>query len=335
MIQTVSPIIVATWKFGLPACELGFHQLEAGESSLIAVEAGANLVEADPRVNSVGYGGLPNALGEVELDAAIMDGPTHSAGAVGGLTRVKHPISVARKVMENTPHVFLVGENARLFAENSGFLMEDLLTTDSRERWLRWQKDQSASEVAHFDVRLPEGRSSDHRYVPTNHDTIGLCALDRYGDLAVGCTTSGIAWKTPGRVGDTPIIGSGLYVDNAVGAAAATGHGDEIMKSCLSYRTVILMEQGLSAQEACEEAIRYLLKKRDPDLYNQYGAAVIALRKDGDIGAAASLSGFRSPDQLWQWAYASRQHPAGRLSEGSYVTISGKCVSLTPAPGTL
>ncbi len=312
----------------------------AGASALDAIEAGANVVEDDPEVPSVGYGGLPNAEGVVELDAAIMDGPTHAAGSVAALTHTPRPISVARRVMERTPHVLLVGQNARRFAMQEGFPNTDQLSDAARERWMQWRLAQSAPDVAHFE-RPPQANvapsapaPSAQRPTPDDHDTVGLCALDTRGDLVVGCTTSGLAWKRPGRVGDSPIIGSGLYVDNEVGGAAGTGEGDQMMHACLSYRAVLLMEQGRSAQEACEEALRYLLRKRPPHEHGNYGAALIALRKDGQIGAAATLSGFHSPGRLWHWAVASEPDTAGQdivtLHEGVYVTPDGTRSRLEP-----
>lgn len=332
--MATEPVFIATWKFGIPASRAGWERLAAGATALDAIEAGANVTEEDPEVMSVGYGGLPNAEGVVELDAAIMDGPTHAAGSVGGITHIRRPISVARRVMERLPHVMLVGQNARRFALQEGFPDSELLTDESRARWQQWREEQSRSEVAHFDrpsvPKNPTEPPSAGKTTPDDHDTIGLCALDKEGNLAVGCTTSGMAWKTPGRVGDSPIIGSGLYVDNAVGGAAGTGHGDEMMKACLSYRIVMLMEQGRTPQEACEEAIRYLLHKRPPEQYNHYGAALIALRKDGLVGAAATLSGFRAPDRLWNWAVATSPEP--RLHEGTYVTLDGIVPTLTDGP---
>lgn len=303
------PVIVTTWKFGLAAAHTGWELLSQGARALDAIEKAANVTELDPDVTSVGYGGLPNREGVVELDAAIMDGATHAAGAVAALTGIKTPISVARLVMERTPHTMLAGDNAKRFALANGFTEEDLLTPQSRARWEAYRRAQNVSgpDVAHFDD------------LPETHDTIGLCALDRYGDLAAGCTTSGLAWKWPGRVGDSPIIGSGLYADNAVGAAAATGHGDEMMRACISFRAVTLMEQGLAPQQACVEALRYLIRRRPPEQCGQYGAALIALRRDGVFGAAATRSGFHAPNRLWQWAVASEQ--GIQLHEGVYVTL--------------
>lgn len=320
----ITPIFIATWKFGVPACNTGWPILNMGGSALDAVEAAGNVTEDNPEVNSVGYGGLPNSEGEVELDAAIMDGPTHAAGSVAGLTKTGRPISVARCVMERTPHVLIVGQNAVRFARDHGFPETNLLTEASRLRWQQWKQEQSNADVAHFDP-TPTDETPANDLTPDNHDTIGLCALDRDGNLAAGCTTSGMAWKLPGRVGDSPIIGSGLYVDNAIGCAAATGHGDEMMKACLCYRVVILMEQGRTPEEACIGALRYLIAKRPPKQHKSYGAALIALRKDGAYGAAGTRSGFRSPDRLWQWAVAAS--PETHLHEGVYVLPD----SITPS----
>lgn len=317
-------VIVTTWRFGLAASIRGNEVLAGGGSAIDAIEAAGNLTELDPEVNSVGYGGLPNADGIVELDAAIMDGPTHAAGSVAGLTGIKTPISVARKVMLYTPHTMLVGDNAKRFALQHGFADEMLLTDVSNQRWLEWRANQSAADVAHFDTGPRVGLTE---LTPDNHDTIGLVALDSHGNLAAGCTTSGMAWKVPGRVGDSPIIGSGLYVDNEIGAAAGTGHGDEMMKAVVSFRTVEAMGRGLTPTEACVDALRYLMRKRPPESLNNYGAALIAVRKDGVIGAASTRSGFAGPDRLWQWAAAGQQIPA-ILHEGPYCTPTSLISSL-------
>lgn len=321
--MATTPVIVTTWGFGLAASHRGWEILASGARAIDAVEAAANLVELDPEVSSVGYGGLPNAAGVVELDAAIMDGATHGAGSVGALQLIKTPISVARRVMECTPHVMLVGENALRFALKNGFKEEELLTDASCDRWRQWYLQQKGPDVAHFDLGPREGLAATElparALTPDDHDTIGVCALDTYGNLAAGCTTSGMAWKLPGRVGDSPIIGSGLYVDNECGAAAATGHGDEIMKVCVSFLAVQAMERGMTPMEACIYSLRYLMRKRPHEHHNNYGAALIAVRKDGLVGAAATRSGFKSPDRLWQWATGSE---TSSLHEGPYVTES-------------
>ena len=320
--MTTTPVFIGTWKFGLDACRAGWSKLAEGATALDAIEIGANSTEDDPDVQSVGYGGFPNANGVVELDAAIMEGKSHAAGSVAGLVGIGRAISVARRIMECTPHVMLVGEHARQFAIEQGFPAQNQLTETSRLHWEEWRRSQSVSEVAHF-----EKTAQRSPLTPDDHDTIGVCALDCYGNLAVGCTTSGMAWKLPGRVGDSPIIGSGLYVDNEIGAAAATGHGDEMMKACLTYRVIMLMGEGRSAQEACVEALRYLMRKRRPEDHHDYGAGLIALRKDGQTGAAATVSGFRHPDRLWQWAVATSSEPI--LKEGVYVSNNDLRPTLT------
>ena len=313
----MKPIIIATWKFGENACRAGWEILSRNGLALDAVEAAANVTELDTEVQSVGYGGLPNAICQTELDAAIMDGRTHSAGSVGAVKTVRCPISVARRVMETLPHVMLVGENAERFALENGFPIEDTLTESAKKSWEKWNEEKGKSEVAHF------GSNPIHGTLPVfltsdNHDTIGICALDSRGDLAVACTTSGMAWKTPGRIGDSPIIGSGLYLDNDIGAAAGTGHGDEMMKTCVSYRAVMNMERGMTPEEACVESLRYLLKKRPTDTHGHYGAALVAVNKEGVTGGAATQSGFLTPDNLWH--YAVTNETGTMLYEGPYVT---------------
>lgn len=263
------PVAISTWWFGEMAVRRAGELLRAGGSSLDAVEEGIKVVEDDPRVTSVGYGGLPNSDGYVELDAAIMHGPTHSAGSVAALRCIKNPISVARRVMERTRHVMLVGEGALRFALECGFEKVELLTEEARRKWEEWRKREGNAE---------------------GHDTVSLIALDRDGNLTVGCSTSGLAFKLPGRVGDSPIIGAGIYVDNDVGAAAATGVGEEILKFCGSFLIVELMRSGMSPQEACEETVRRILAKKPEN--RKIMAAFIALSRDGRWGAAATKEGF-------------------------------------------
>jgi len=270
------PIAISTWWFGKQAVMKAGELLREGASSLDAVEEGIKVVEDNPQVTSVGYGGLPNSAGYVELDAAIMHGPTHIAGSVAGLRYIRNPISVARKVMELTRHVMLVGEGALKFALQCGFQKEELLTDKSRERWKEWRRSKGKAE---------------------SHDTVSLVALDFDGGLTVGCSTSGLAYKLPGRVGDSPIIGAGVYVDNDIGGAAATGVGEEIMKFCGSFLIVERMRDGLSPQEACQYAVRRILEKKPDD--REIMAAFIALSKDGSFGAAATKEGFTY--QVWRY----------------------------------
>ena len=320
-----SPVIITTWNFGVAAARVGYAVLSKGGKALDAIEAAANVTELDSEINSVGYGGLPNSDGVVELDAAIMDGTTHNAGSVAGIQHFRTPISIARRVMECTPHSMLVGQNADKFALEQGFVAQDLLTDKAREQFEKWKQEKGESDVAHFDLG-PTSNEPPRPLTPDDHDTIGLCALDSFGNLAGGCTTSGMAWKVPGRVGDSPIIGSGLYVDNEIGACAGTGHGDEMMQAVVSFRVVMLMEQGYSPTDACVEALRYLLRKRPAEQHGHYGAALIALRRDGEYGAAATYSGFRAPDRLWNWAVATQAEP--ELREGVYVTADRVVPSL-------
>ncbi|KPL13723.1 MAG: hypothetical protein AMS26_13325, partial [Bacteroides sp. SM23_62] len=206
------PAIISTWKHGMAANAAAWEHLDAGGSVLDAVEAGVKVCEADPNVSSVGLGGFPDSSGEVTLDACIM-GPDGDAGAVACLKNILHPVSVARLVMEETPHVMLVGEGALEFALNRGFQKTNLLTPEAKKAWEKWKKNRETGDT-----------------LGTGHDTIGMVALDAGGDLAGACTTSGLSYKLPGRVGDSPIVGAGLYVDNEVGAAAATGLGELVMK---------------------------------------------------------------------------------------------------------
>lgn len=267
-------LLVATWNFGKLAVEEGFNVLQSGGSALDSVELGINAVELDESVQSVGYGGLPNRAGYVEMDAAIMDAQGHRSGAVAALRGFCRPISVARRVMEILPHALLVGEGAAEFAREQGFEEEETLSPAASEQWLEWHHTQAPPA----DV---EG----------NHDTVGMIVWTPDA-LVVGCSTSGLKWKYPGRVGDSPIVGAGLYADSDVGAAVATGNGDEISRVALCSRVVFLMERGVDAQEACEEAIRYLMRKRSDEKGTPPHAAVIAVRADGSYGCAASYATF-------------------------------------------
>ena len=260
-----NPIILSTHNHGLPANDAAWEVLENDGSAMDAAEAGARVAEADPTITSVGFGGLPDEQGNVTLDACVMDS-NGNAGSVAFLQNIKHPVSVARKVMEDTKHVMLVGEGARLFALSQGFEEMDLLTVESRQAWKEWDKNRR--EMTPHET----------------HDTISVLVQDKNGDLAGACTTSGWAYKLHGRVGDSPIIGAGLFVDNEIGCAAATGLGEEVIKTTGSFLVVELMRQGYDPTVACEEALNRVIKAHNgkPDFQIGY----IALRKDGEIGSA-------------------------------------------------
>ena len=271
------PIVLSTWNFGLKANEAAWEVLSKNGKALDAVEAGVKIPEGDPTERSVGYGGRPDRDGRVTLDACIMD-ENANIGSVACLEFIKHPISVARAVMEKTPHVMLVGDGAFQFALSQGFKKENLLVEASEKEWQEWLKSSKYKPIVNIE----------------NHDTIGMIALDANGDLSGACTTSGMAYKMHGRVGDSPIIGAGLYVDNEIGAATATGHGEEVIRIAGCHLVVELMRQGKSPEDACKEAVRRVVnltanrKKNLKDI--QVG--FIALNKKGEYGSYCVQSGF-------------------------------------------
>jgi N4-(beta-N-acetylglucosaminyl)-L-asparaginase len=288
------PLVVSTWDFGIAANKAAWAVLSAGGRSLDAVEAGARIPEADLTNHTVGRAGYPDRDGHVTLDASIMD-EFGNCGAVAALENIAHPVSVARRVMEKTPHVLLVGEGATQFAVEQGFIREELLTAESRQAWQKWR--QSASGYNPIPNRENEesGRRPPHAgHIPGgpgNHDTIGMLAIDQHGNLAGACTTSGMAWKMRGRVGDSPIIGAGLYVDNNIGAATSTGVGEEVIRNAGSFLVVELMRQGHSPVAACREAVRRILQRtsnRDKD----FQVGFLAISKSAQIGAWAVQKGF-------------------------------------------
>jgi N4-(beta-N-acetylglucosaminyl)-L-asparaginase len=268
------PIVLSTWDFGLAANVEAWKILSANGRALDAVEAGAKVPEADPTETSVGYGGLPDRDGHVTLDACIMD-EAGNCGAVVFLQHIMHPISVARAVMEKTPHVMLAGEGALQFALANGFKKKKLLTNQSEKAWKEWLKKAEYKPVANIE----------------NHDTIGIIALDAQGNLSGACTTSGMAYKMHGRVGDSPIIGAGLYVDNEVGAATSTGVGEEVIRIVGCHLVVELMRQGRSPEEACIEAVGRILKK-NPEKAKEFQVGFLALNKNGEYGAHCLQKGF-------------------------------------------
>jgi N4-(beta-N-acetylglucosaminyl)-L-asparaginase len=299
-VKTVTkPVVLSTWDFGLHANEQAWQLLSKDARALDAVEQGVRLVEGDPNERSVGYGGRPDRDGRVTLDACIMD-EFSNIGSVAAIEQIKHPISVARHVMEHTPHVMLVGEGAQQFALTQGFKKENLLTEASKKEWQEWLKTSTYNPVVNIE----------------NHDTIGMIALDAHGNLSGACTTSGMAFKMHGRVGDSPIIGAGLYVDNEVGAATATGHGEEVIRVTGSFLVVELMRQGYSPQQACEEAVTRIHKKlqlRHKHLKHSVSdiqIGFIALSKAGEHGAYCLQKGFN---------YALKTHQQNELIQSNHL----------------
>lgn len=271
--QSGSAVILSTWDHGMQANARALEVLQAGGSALDAAEKGVMVVESDPKNRSVGIGGRPDREGHVTLDACIMDHQSN-CGAVACLEHIENPIAVARRVMEDTPHTMLVGAGALQFAEEKGFKRTNLLTPEAAADWQKWLEESKYQPVINIE----------------NHDTIGLVVLDTSGRLAGSCTTSGMAYKLHGRVGDSPIIGAGLFVDGEVGAACATGLGEAVVRTAGSAIIVELMRQGASPQEACEEAIQRILRKH-PDRTNlQVG--YLAINTQGEVGSCSVSAGF-------------------------------------------
>ncbi|WP_300670254.1 N(4)-(beta-N-acetylglucosaminyl)-L-asparaginase [Soonwooa sp.] len=271
------PIVISTWDFGFHANAEAWKILSKNGRALDAVEKGVRLVEDDPTERSVGYGGRPDRDGKVTLDACIMD-ENYNIGSVAALEHIKNPISVARAVMEKTPHVMLVADGALEFALSQGFKKENLLTPESEKEWKEWLKESKYKPIVNIE----------------NHDTIGMIALDANGNLSGACTTSGMAYKMHGRVGDSPIIGAGLFVDNEVGAATATGHGEEVIRTVGTHLVVELMRQGRTPQKACKEAVERIVniaKRRGKNL-KDIQVGFIALNKKGEYGAYCIQDGF-------------------------------------------
>jgi N4-(beta-N-acetylglucosaminyl)-L-asparaginase len=294
--QSRGPLVVSTWDFGVAANKAAWAVLSAGGRSLDAVEAGAQVPEADLTNHTVGRAGYPDRDGHVTLDASIMD-ESGNCGAVAAMEYIAHPISVARRVMEKTPHVLLVGEGATQFALEQGFVREELLTPESRQAWEQWRHSAAGYRPAPNRENKDYGSKSpaaDPRQVPGNagnHDTLGILAVDRHGNLAGACTTSGMAWKMRGRVGDSPIIGAGLYVDNHVGAATSTGVGEEVIRNAGSFLVVELMRHGRSPLEACREAVRRILQRK-VNREKDFQVGFLAVSRSGEIGAWAVQKGF-------------------------------------------
>jgi len=298
----INPLIITshTNKTGQNALEAGWEILKNGGSAIDAVEKAANVIEVDPDDTSVGYGGLPNEQGVVQLDASFMDGKTYSAGAVACLENIKTPSSVARLVMQRTDHVLLVGAGALEFAKAWGFPEENLLTENARKIWLRWKEEMSPKDDWGSPEHLQNLKKDlsywkDFPDIEHLYGTTNVIAIDINGDIAGCTTTSGLSFKLNGRVGDSPIIGAGLYVDNEVGAAGATGRGEDVIKSCASYYIVLKMKEGRTPQQACEDALQMIAdryKKVNPDFYPS--EKFVAINKYGELGCA-TMKGNRKP----------------------------------------
>jgi N4-(beta-N-acetylglucosaminyl)-L-asparaginase len=278
--------IVSTWDFGAAANTAAFAKMSAGGSLLDAVEAGARVPEADPSNHSVGLGGYPDRDGRVTLDAIIMD-DRGNVGAVAALEHVMHAVSVARKVMEQTPHTFLVGEGATQFALAQGFKKQELLTSDAAAEWRKWLQTSRYEPQPNIENRTPSRAPGS----ALDHDTIGILARDSNGKLAGACTTSGMAFKLRGRVGDSPQCGAGLFVEAEVGAATATGVGEEVTRIAGTARVVASMRAGLSPLAACKEAVEHLVKLRK-DAIRGKQVGFLALSAAGEVGAFALMPGF-------------------------------------------
>ncbi len=270
-----SPIVISTWDAGLSANEGAWKILSKNGKALDAVEAGVMVTESEVDNCCVGLNGMPDRDGHTTLDACIMD-EKGNAGSVCALEYIEHPVSVARRVMEKTPHVILVGEGALQFALQEGFKKTGLEMSEKKKKaWEDWKKEKNYKPIINIE----------------NHDTIGMIAMDANGDLSGSCTTSGMAWKMRGRVGDSPIIGAGLFVDNEIGAAVATGHGEFVIKTCGSHSVIELMRQGYSPTQACKVAVERIVKKYKNDIPN-IQVCLIAINKKGEHGGYSIHKGF-------------------------------------------
>jgi len=300
--KPIWPLIITshTNETGRNAMEAGWEILKNGGTAVDAVEKAANVIEVDPEDTTVGYGGLPNENGIVQLDASFMDGKTYSAGAVACLENIKTPASVARIIMEHTDHVLISGKGALDFAKAWGFQEENLLTEKARKIWLRWKEEMSQDDdwgaPDHMkNLMKKESYWRDFPDIEHHYGTTNVLAIDSKGDIAGCTTTSGLSFKINGRIGDSPLIGAGLYVDNEVGAAGATGRGEDVIKSCASYFMVMRMREGRTPQQACEDALQMIVgryKNVNPDFYPS--EKFVAINRYGEVGCA-TMKGARVP----------------------------------------
>lgn len=309
-LRSKAPVIVSTWDVGIRANAAAWPILQKRGRALDAVEAAGR--EAEDEISCcIGLGAYPDRDGKVTLDACIMDEKAN-CGAVSFLEHIKHPVSVARKIMETTPHILLSGEGAEQFAIENGFRREsEKLSPEAEKAWKEWLKKSKYQPVINIERTRPAGERTS-AFAPAffddgtpNHDTIGTIALDARNDLSGMVTTSGMAFKIRGRVGDSPIIGAGLFVDNEVGAATSTGVGEEVIRICGTHTVVEQMRMGRTPQQACIEAVNRIVK-RDPVKAKEFQVGFLAISKKGEIGAFAIQKGF-------QYAVTSTQFPNGKL----------------------
>ena len=282
------PIVVTTWAPNAKATAKAWSVLESGGRALDALEQGVKITEADPADQSVGYGGLPDRDGRVTLDACVMD-ENGNCGAVMAMESIMHAVSVARLVMEKTPHVQLVGDGALQFALSQGFKKQNLLTPESEKAWRNWLKTSRYNPMITVDNELQKQQRPAGAHI--NHDTIGMIAMDGKGDLSGACSTSGMAYKMRGRVGDSPIIGAGLFVDNEVGAATSTGVGEEVVKTCGSHAIIELMRAGYGPEEACKKVVERVARHNGTKA-KEIQVAFIAIDKKGNYGGYSLIKPF-------------------------------------------
>ena len=290
--RTTKPIVISTWDSGMAVNAAAWKILSAKGKALDAVEAGAMQIENE--INCcVGLGGYPDRDGIVTLDSCIMDEHAN-CGAVAGLERIKHPVSVARKVMEKTPHVILVGAGAQQFALENGFNLESTeLSADAKKAYIEWLKSSEYKPVINIENKKANGPFAPNFFEDgtANHDTMGLIAMDTNGNLSGAVTTSGMAFKVHGRVGDSPIVGAGLFVDNEIGAATSSGVGEEVIRICGTHLVVEFMRQGYSPELACKKAVERIVK-RDKEKAKTLQVGFLAMNKKGQYGAYAIQKGF-------------------------------------------
>lgn len=307
----LTPIVISTWDSGMAVNAAAWGVLEKGGRALDAIEQGA--ISIENKIDCcVGLGGYPDRDGIVTLDACVMD--EHSnCGAVAGLEDIKHPISVARKVMENTPHVLLVGNGAQQFALENGFTKEPkVLSKDAQNAYKDWLKKNDYKP----EINIENKKTFGGPFAPTffddgkpNHDTMGLLAMDKKGNMSGGVTTSGMAFKVHGRVGDSPVIGAGLFVDNEVGCATSSGVGEEVIRICGTHLVVEFMRQGYSPENACRKAVERIVN-RDRAKAKTLQVGFLAMNKKGDHGAYAIQKGF---------VYSLKTASENKILEAKYI----------------